>query len=285
MARRKRKQRDLQAPIIRVFPRKTSQTPIDPYAFVGDPPLWRPEAMKVHISITFTWDIEEGKRLQEAWAQYYPVVEIGGPAMKTRPDCFIPGVFVKSGVIFTSRGCNNSCPWCLVPEIEGKLRIIPIAPGYIVQDNNFLQCPVEHRIAVYQMLNSQRKAIQLSGGLDTRLITDEIADELQGLHIGQIFLAADTEASLKPLTKAIQKLSSLGRQKTRCFVLIAYNGETIEQAEARLRRVWELGAMPFAQLYQPPDHYIKYGRVWKALARTWSRPAAMKALMKGKRNG
>ena len=30
--------------IIRVFPRKTHMTPTDPYAFVGDPPLWRPKA-------------------------------------------------------------------------------------------------------------------------------------------------------------------------------------------------------------------------------------------------
>ena len=67
--------------IIRVFPRKTSMTPEDSYSFVGDPPLFRPDAKEVHVSVTFTWDIEEGKRLQRAWANYYPNVKIGGPAM------------------------------------------------------------------------------------------------------------------------------------------------------------------------------------------------------------
>lgn len=118
-------------------------------------------------------------------------------------------------------------------------------------------------------------------GFPDELITDEIADELRGLRISQVFLAADTEAALKPLEKAVKKLSFLPRQKLRCYVLIAYGSETLEQAEARLRKVWALGAMPFAQLFQPPDRYIEYDHDWKALARTWSRPAAMKALMAG----
>lgn len=261
-------------------------TPNDPYAFVGDPPLWRPEADEAHISVTFTWDIEEGRRLWEAWAQYYPV-QLGGPAFGNNGtnDYFTPGLYVKQGVTFTSRGCNNNCPWCLVPQTEGKLRTIPIAPGHIVQDNNLLQCSAYHRRAVFRMLGSQRKASVFAGGLDARLITDEVADELRGLRIRQVFLAADTDAALKPLAKAIQKLAFLGRQKTRCFVLIAYDGETLEQAETRLRQVWKLGAMPFAQLYRPLDQHIEYSHDWKLLARTWSRPAAMKALMASSENG
>jgi len=267
--------------IIRVFPRKTSMTPMDPYSFVGDPPLWRPEADMVCVSVTFTWDIEESRRLQQAWAQYYPAVLIGGLAMGDRPDGFAPGFYVKYGVTITSRGCNNNCPWCLVPQTEGKLRTIRIMPGYISQDNNLLQCPASHRRAVFQMMSCQPRAASFPGGLDARLITDEIADELRGLRIHQVFLAADTEAALRPLRKAIKRLSFLPRQKLRCYVLIGYGDETPEQAEARLRKVWELGAMPFAQLYQPPDRYIEYFHNWKMLARTWSRPAAMKALMAG----
>lgn len=266
--------------IIRVFPCKTSATPDDPYVFIGDPPLWRPEAAEVHISVSFTWDVKEGNRLREAWAQYYSNVLIGGPAKKDKPNRFVSGFYVKHGITFTSRGCNRLCPWCLVPEIEGPLRTIPITPGHIIQDNNLLQCPVSHRQAVFQMLSLQRKAASFPGGLDARLITDEVADEMRGLRIHQVFLAADTEGMLKPLTKAIKKLSFLPRQKLRCYVLIAYNDETIKRAATRLRKVWELGAMPFAQLYQPPDKYIEYERDWKQFARRWQRPAIMKTIMK-----
>jgi hypothetical protein len=264
--------------VIRVFPRRTSYTPRDALAFVGDPPLLRPLAAEVHVSVTFTWDIPEGKRLAEAWAQYYPVVRLGGPAFGDPGDDFVPGRYVRSGVVFTSRGCNNRCPWCLVPDREGPLRLLPIAPGHIVQDNNFLQCPAAHRQAVYRMLARQPRAAVFAGGLQADLVTDEVADELRAVRIGCVFLAADTDAALRPLERALRRLSFLRRDQLRCYVLCGYGGETVEQAEARLERVWEWGAMPFAQLYQPPDQRLVYGPEWRALARRWSRPAIMKAV-------
>ena len=106
---------------IRVFPRRTSMTPTDELSFIGDPPLFRSDADEVHISVTFTWDLKEGHRLRDAWANYYDVVKIGGPAINGElPDEFVPGMYVKHGVTITSRGCNRRCPWCLVPDREGK---------------------------------------------------------------------------------------------------------------------------------------------------------------------
>jgi len=269
--------------VLRVFPRKTSMTPNDVYAFIGDPPLWRPRADEVHISCTFTWDIEEAKRLRDAWGQYYPIVKLGGPAISPIYNDpyrqFTPGKYVKNGITFTTRGCNNECPWCLVPEREGKLiEIKNFAPGHIVQDNNLLQASRSHLRSVFGMLKAQRRKVTLSGGLDARLIDDWVAEELRGLRIKEIFLAADTEAALVPLRRAVVKLSFLSRRQLRCYVLIAYRGETVSKAEERLEAVWQAGCLPFAQLYQPSDRYIDYPSDWKALARTWCRPAAMFAL-------
>lgn len=262
--------------VIRVFPRHTTYTPTDGLAFVGDPPLWRPEADEVHISVTFSWDVAEGERLLRAWAQYYPFVVIGGPAIRPyQGDAFTPGLYVKQGVTFTSRGCNNRCPWCLVPEREGRLRELPIQPGHIIADNNFLQCSPEHRRRVYAMLDRQPRAARFSGGLDARLVTDEVAAELRAIRIDEVFLAADTDGALRPLEAAIARLAFLRRRQLRCYVLCGFGGETVEQARRRLEAVWEMGALPFAQLYQPPDRWIDYNGEWRALAREWSRPAAM----------
>jgi hypothetical protein len=266
--------------IVRVFPRKTSMTPTDPLAFVGDPPLglWRPEADEVHISVAFTWDIPEAKRLRDAWANYYDTVRIGGPALDSHPNGFTPGKYVRPGVTFTTRGCDNRCPWCLVPGREGKLlEIDGFAPGYIIQDNNILQASHRHLEQVAAMLNAQRRAAVFSGGIQASLVDDWVAEWMRGLRVNSIFMAADTDAAVAPLRRAADKLRFLGRDKLRCYVLLAYDGQTIEQAEARLEAVWEAGCMPFAQLYQPDDHYIEYSREWRSLARTWSRPAAMKA--------
>jgi hypothetical protein len=263
---------------IRVFPRRTALTPTDSMAFVGDPPMFRPEADEVHISCVFSWDVDEGRRLAEAWGQYYPV-KIGGPAMGSRANGFTPGLYVRTGVTFTSKGCNNQCPWCLVPPREGRLlEYAGFAAGNLVQDNNLLQCSQSHLDKVFAMLRTQR-AIEFTGGLDARLMTQDVADSIRGLRLKQLFLACDTDNGLGPLERAI-RLLQLPRDKVRCYVLCAF-GTSIDECEERLRSVWAVGAMPFAQLYQPPDRWIAYSQEWRRLARTWSRPAATKAHMKG----
>lgn len=255
-------------------------TPTDALAFVGDPPLWRPEAGRVHISCTFTWDIDEAHRLQEAWALYYPIVKIGGPAISGSHGEFLPGMYLKEGVTITSRGCPRRCPWCLVPDYEGDIKTLPIRPGYIVQDNNLLATPTDHQLAVFQMLRKQGRAVSFPGGLDARLLTDWTAYQLSTLFIEQAFFAADSKGSLPMVQEAVRKLGFLKRRQLRCYVLIGYAGETQEQALDRLEAVWDIGCLPFAQLFQPPDKWIDYSPGWKSLARTWSRPAVMFALHK-----
>ena len=47
--------------ILRVFPRRTTATPTDECAFIGNPPMFWPEADEVHVSVAFTWArAEEG---------------------------------------------------------------------------------------------------------------------------------------------------------------------------------------------------------------------------------
>lgn len=260
--------------IIRVFPRKTAYTPADPLAFIGDPPLMRPQADEVHVSVAFTWDIAEGLRLQQAWEQYYPVVKIGGPAFGQISGDFRPGVYVKHGVTFTTRGCNNRCPWCLVPGREGNLiEIADFVSGYIVQDNNLLQASHAHIARVFDMLRTQPRAAVLAGGLQASLIDDWFCEQLRTIRVDSLFLAADTTGALRPLEKALKQLSFLDRRKLRVYAMIGT--ETIKQATERLQAIWDLGGMPFAQLYQPPDRFIRYDREWRSVAREWSRPAAM----------
>ena len=97
----------LEPRILRVFPRRTKQTPTDDMAFVGDPGLFMPDADEVHVSVTFTWDKSEAERLAESWGKHYGTVKVGGPAYGDRGDTFTPGMYVKEGVTFTSRGCPN----------------------------------------------------------------------------------------------------------------------------------------------------------------------------------
>ena len=265
--------------LIRVFPRRTSCTPCDDMAFIGPPPLSLPYADEVHVSATFIWDKAPAEYLEAAWSQYYPVVKLGGPAFDSPADDFVPGLYVRRGVTFTSRGCPRRCPFCLVPRREGTLRLLdPIPEGHMIQDNNFLACPKAHREKVYAMLRRQRRAAVFTGGLDGRLVTDEIAEELGTIRIRSVFLACDSPAQIKPLIEAANLLAYLGRNKLRCYVMVGFRGETIGKAQERLQAVWDAGCLPFCQLYQPPERRLVYPQEWRNMQRLWSRPAATKRI-------
>lgn len=267
-------------PIIRVFPRRTSYTPDDELAFVGMPPLIIPEHEEVHVSCTFTWDKSLCEELAFQWeARTNKPVKLGGPAFGSPAEDFVQGMYIKKNIIFTTRGCNNNCPWCCVPKLEGKLKELPICEGNIIQDNNFLQASRQHKDKVFEMLRHQ-KAICFKGGLEADLIDDHFVDGIVGLRIAELWLACDTDARLPEFKKACEKLRKAGfsRDKIKCYVL-SY-GKDRDKDEARARAVYEAGAMPFVQLYRDfSDAKTEYSKDWNAWARMWQRPAATKAHM------
>ncbi|WP_417088481.1 hypothetical protein [Eubacterium maltosivorans] len=272
--------------ILRVFPKQTSYTPIDKLTYYPNgllqAPMWElfPEFGEIHISCSFTWDKAFCRKLQEEWQVFTDKpVKLGGPAFGSVAEDFTPGLYLKPNIIFTSRGCNNNCPWCIVPKIEGKLKELPIVPGNIIQDNNFLQTSSQHKEKVFEMLRTQ-KNICFKGGLQANLIDDYFVDNVTSLKISELWLACDTDASMAGFKKGCEKLQKAGfsREKIKCYVLI---GDDMDKNEARLQEIYHTGAMPFAQLYRDfTEQKTEYPREWKQFARQWQRPAAIKAHMK-----
>ena len=261
--------------IIRVFPHRTSYTPEDEYAFVGMPPLALPEHREVHISGTFSWDKSACDELAFQWeGRTDKPVKLGGPAYNSPAICFIPGLYIKPNIIFTTRGCNNRCPHCIVPSIKGRLRELPIHPGNTIQDNNFLQSSRAHKDKVFDMLKAQR-GIVFAGGLQADLVDDHFVDAVRGLSIDKMWLACDSDTALPAFKKSAQKLTAAGfnREKIRCYVLV--HGDK-EKDEARLLEVYHVGAMPMAMLYRDfGDEKTVYPKDTEVWARQWIRPAAI----------
>ena len=266
---------------IRVFPRKTNMTPIDEYAFIGMPTLFIPDHDEIHISVTFTWDIDKALFLKKQWENFTnkPVL-IGGPAFSDKGSEFIVGKYLKNGVTTTSRGCPNNCSFCLVPKREGKIRELIIKEGNTIQDNNILACSDKHLSDVFEML-SNKKDISFSGGFEARRVTKNIVSELKKLHIKDMWVACDTPESYKTTSKAIELLKSEGfsQNKIRCYVII---GKDKDEENNRLKKLLLDGCLPFAQLYQPPTNSKKeYSKEWKKFQRFWTRPAIYKSKLKG----
>ncbi len=76
--------------IARVFPRKTAMSPTDALAFFGQPTIEniadciKAGVTEVHISVTFTWDLEKTEDLYYAWQILgVPIGMISSDGMKS----------------------------------------------------------------------------------------------------------------------------------------------------------------------------------------------------------
>lgn len=266
---------------IRVFPERNKWTPDDELAFVGDLPLepFRPGTpdTPVMVSVTFTWWRQRSEQIADSWRTHYKNVSVGGPAYDDPGGEFTPGMFLKQGCTITTRGCPKKCGWCKVPFSEGAQRLLSIKPGWIVQDNNILSTPEAHFSKVFDMLRAQQKAIYFNGGLDKHFLKPWHVPFFDSITIGELWWAFDTAEDFRWLERVKELFAHVPMRKMRCYTMIGYEGETLAEAEKRIERVFELGLMPFSQLYQPPtaDRPTKiYGADWKALNRKWCRPAA-----------
>lgn len=258
--------------IARVFPRRTKATPTDELAFTGGPGLSPPEVDAVHISVAFEWDAKRAEELAKDWAPVAPV-QIGGPGVGTVGKEFTPGMYLREGYTITSRGCPNDCWFCKVWKRDGATRELPITDGFNVLDDNLLACSEQHIRAVFAMLKRQPQRSEFTGGFEAARLKEWHADLLADLRPKQVFFAYDTEDDVEPLVAAgnmLRKEFPLSRRVLRCYVLIGYPEDTIEEAERRLQFVLGLGFMPLAMLYR--DATGDYDRQWRRFQREWANP-------------
>src|SRR5208282_2213719 len=267
--------------VIRVFPGRTKWTPDDLLAFVGFPPFdeFRPSDPEtpVFVSVVFKWMRERAERIAESWRMYYRDVRLGGPAYGDLGSEFIPGMFLKNGCTITSRGCVKHCGWC--PERFNPLRELAIKPGWIVQDSDLLACSEAHVRQVFEMLRQQNRRIYFNGGLDKHFLKDWHRPLFDSIKIGELWFACDRTDELPWLARAAQILDGIPKRKLRCYTMIGYDAEDVRDAEWRNEQVFQLGFMPFCQLYQPDDGVKVYSEDWRNVRRKWSRPAAYKSVV------
>ena len=267
--------------LARVFPRRTNATPVDDYAFVGDPPLpcFIPEDVtEVHVSVTFTWDLPEAERLARAWSRIAPV-KIGGPATGMRGEDFTPGMYLKPGYVITSRGCPNKCWFCSVGEREGRnIRELSVTRGHNVVDDNLLACSFVHFEKVIVMLAAQKERALFTGGLEAKKLRKIHVAILKDLRPKRIFFAYDEPRDLAPLENAMRlfrEFNYCSRNTLHCYVLVGYRKDTMQAAEERLNTVIGLGMTPMAMLYR--DESGKTTKEWRRFQRAWARPVAIYA--------
>lgn len=280
--------------ILRVFPRRTNATPDDKYVKIGFPDPFDPlfglsDVEKVHVSISFSWDIEKGLRIADAWNKIVKT-EIGGPAVDKGPSyTFEPGMYLKQGYVITSRGCRNRCWFCHVWQREGDVHEIEIKEGHNILDDNILATSYIHFTKVIEMLNRQKEPIEFTGGLEAALLSEQHIKQILTLKKKPktMFFAYDTPNDREPLFEAGKLLNKYGFKMSshilRCYVLIGFFKDTFEQAEKRLYETIDAGFLPMAMLYRNKNGIVD--DKWKRFQREWARPAIVNAKMRERKKG
>lgn len=177
---------------------------------------------------------------------------------------------------FLTRGCCNKCKWCVVPIKEGLVRpyrdIDEVADGnkkVILMDNNILAS--DYGIDQLIKIADKGYRVDFNQGLDSRLITDDIADILGRIKwIKYIRLACDQKSQIPYILKAHELLEKHGYTKgIFCYFLISDWDDAIYRLKALRKYKW---FSPHGQPYRDFNNpYQKIPQWQKDMARWMDR--------------
>lgn len=182
-------------------------------------------------------------------------------------------------IIFSSRGCNNRCPYCAVWRIEGKLNsckqsikhlIYPRHTRIILWDNNILQSPYWEDIfdELIWFCRVKGMSVDFNQGIDARLITEDVADKLAKMRLLCVRLAYDRDNMESCVKKAIEMLNERGIRKRSIFVYVLYNfDDDPESFFRRVGNVLEWGAVVYPMRFEPLNALER----WKYVGPRWTK--------------
>jgi len=169
---------------------------------------------------------------------------------------------------FTTRGCIRKCPFCIVPQKEGKIK--PVADIYdiwdkkrkdiVLLDNNILGLQ-EHFFKITNQIKKEKLRVDFNQGLDCRLLTEKIAKELSEIkHMVYRFSFDFMETEIF-VRKAIKLLTKNKISRCLWYVLVGFN-TTLEEDLYRLNLLKDLNQLAFVQKYNKTEDrkYIPLAR-------------------------
>lgn len=183
---------------------------------------------------------------------------------------------------FLTRGCIRKCSWCIVPKKEGKVRayrdieqVLQDRRSAILMDNNILA--TDYGLEQIEKIIKIGCKVDFNQGLDSRLVTDEVAKMLSKVKwIRVIRFACDTQASIEPLIKALEKLNRYGVKNYKIFTYMLV--EDVPEAYKRSQVLKKLGVRPFAQPYRDFDNNIEPTLEQKKFAQYVNLPAVFETI-------
>lgn len=240
---------------------------------------------KIYITSLFTWTWRPVWESIHYYKKLYPNIPIylGGIYASLLPDhaalsgadVICHSIYKKAenlmpdydlvpewdgSIIFSSRGCKNSCNFCAVPRIEGKMNsmrksikkfIWDSHTRIIFFDNNFLAN--KYWKSILKELYEIDKKVDFNQGIDASLISEGVALELAKLKFdSSVRLAYDMPYQKKHVKSAIDRLTQHGIRKRDIFVYTLFNyNETPNEFLNRVKDILNWGVVCYPMRYEP----------------------------------
>lgn len=159
---------------------------------------------------------------------------------------------------FLTRGCPRDCDFCIVAEKEGKksYKVADLEQFWRGQkeikllDPNLLAS--KNHVELLVQLIESNALIDITQGLDARLLTDENTELIKRLKLKVLHFAWDkTENSDLIISKleSFKTTTKIGYRKLKVYVLVNFD-TTIEEDLYRIYKLKELGYDPFIMIFE-----------------------------------
>lgn len=236
------------------------------YQARGDEIIWNlplalNQADKVFISTIFTKTRPKVANL----VGLRPDVVVGGtgtwgwfidppPMLELPPE--VEAVKARINFGFTSRGCIRACPFCLVPQVEGRIR--PVGDIYDIWDgqaktltlfdNNILALP-DHFEKIIRQVADARLVVDFNQGLDIRLVTSRVVELLKTVRLRDLRFAFDDAKLAAVVEEKVALVRAAGLKKNPFFYVLVGFDMTFEEDLARLELLRRLECRPYVMRY------------------------------------
>ncbi|MGM9587416.1 MAG: radical SAM protein [Candidatus Limivicinus sp.] len=164
---------------------------------------------------------------------------------------------------FLTRGCPNSCPFCIVSGKEGRVsqKVADLSEWWtgqkniVLMDPNLLACR-EHMDLLGQLADSGAW-VDINQGIDARLLTPQNIDAIKRIKIKEIHFAWDLMKNSKRVVRGLNLWKRYGKKNKHgswgtVYVLTNFD-TTMAENLYRIYMLKDMGFDPYVMIFDKPN--------------------------------